>query len=125
MGIVGFLKARLDELEQAQREPYCSTGWHSNNCALHYDDWPKSPPPARKRPEPCDCGVPALILADVAAKRQILEAFVNADTASRDASLNPEVRQFMRALAPGLFAAVIDLASVYSDHPDYAEEWLR
>lgn len=56
----------------------------------------------------------ARVLADVEAKRRIVEAFarVDADEAGADAEMGF-----------GLFFAVQHLASVHRDHPDWREEW--
>jgi hypothetical protein len=60
--LVEFLRARLDEDEQAAGE------WHRHDCPGHTEhswgyEW---------HPEYCDCGIPARVIAEVEAKRAIL-----------------------------------------------------
>lgn len=65
-----WLRTQLDADEKAQREPYCSDGWHANKCELHAE-------PSAGEPWPdCDCGVPARILADIEARRRIIDAWL-------------------------------------------------
>jgi hypothetical protein len=102
--LAAFLAARLDEDEAAAREMHearvcsgCSDGWEAG-----FD------------PERCDCGYPARVLREVAAKRAILENYVTFSAYSQE--------------SPGIKAAITvlenvirHLAAVYSDHPDYRE----
>jgi hypothetical protein len=108
--LVEFLTARLDEDEAVAREipkPYVSGNWivedtfyegmilvdrhgvaEENETTRHMTRWS-----------------PARVLADVKAKRAIVEDFV---AMWFDADLHPAVKR---------------LAAVYSDHPDYRREW--
>jgi hypothetical protein len=58
--VVGYLRARLDELE-AQ-----AASLHDTGCAAVTN------PEAR-----CDCGYPELLLSDVAARRELIDEFVH------------------------------------------------
>lgn len=57
----------------------------------------------------CSCGYPARVLREVAAKRALLAAYEDAPEFS-----DPWI---------GLDAAVRICAAVWSDHPDYRQEW--
>jgi hypothetical protein len=63
--LVAFLNARLAETEAEQAQDVVARrlegGWHNTDCCTYDDD-----------PQPCDCGVPARVLADVQAKRTII-----------------------------------------------------
>lgn len=102
--LITLLRAQLDEDDDAQREPYCSDGWHANHCALHNDVYPR---------EDCDCGVPARQLADVAAKRQIID---RCERAFRD-----HFDQFAEVELAEEVLKTLALPS--AGHPDYREEW--
>lgn len=111
--LVEFLKARLDEDEELAREAvdglYPSEGPDDyvhhlvsaeSNCTdeqyRHADRWN-----------------PFRVLAEVAAKRQVIIAY--------EASSAP----FLAAQRSGLWMAVKALATAYSDHPDFAPAWQR
>ena len=93
--LIAFLRARLDEQHAGVDEV------HERSCDLLTDSWPVS----------CDCGEPEWQLADVAAKRKIIElvfeGFHYGDACSDDV-----FRRLLRALA-----------LPYADHPDYRQEW--
>lgn len=63
---------------------------------------------------------PARVLADVAAKRAIVDAFVEYRDELAGAP-GAEMRDVGRM--EGLEEAVRHLAAVYADHPDYDQEW--
>lgn len=63
---------------------------------------------------------PARVLAEVEAKRKILAAF---EAAASDAVRNAVGLDAQDGLISGLTEVVKRLASVYSDHPGYREEW--
>jgi hypothetical protein len=89
---VAFLDARLGEQEAA--------AWSVHDVAtcdalLYEEDLPAA---AARTPD-CDCGYPARVLREVNAKRAILRRYKDGDDA--------------------LYVAVLELASAYSDHPDY------
>ena len=56
------------------------------------------------------------VLADIAAKRAIVAGYVRADSRA-------EFPNYEGGYAAGLEDAVRELASVYSAHPDYRDEW--
>lgn len=60
-------------------------------------------------------------LREVAAKRRILTRY---EYACRQASVNIDAEQeAWEKIAGALERDALDLAAVYSDHPDYREEW--
>ena len=118
--LIEFLSARLDEdeaaanaAEAAQRQPWQDSEWMEKHPAdlAHY---------ARHDP--------ARVLREVAAKRAILEYYVeppngvrtgNAEvisSAEGGSGRNPRVLTVIEAI-------VLDLAAVWSDHPDYDPAW--
>lgn len=106
MGLVEFLRARLDEDEAAARS--CA-GPHWCGCA-HVDFVMTA--------GRCDCGYPARVLADVEAKRAFIE------------DANYVMRSYENDNAPDTYGGVSAcdemlkrLASVYAGHPDYDEAW--
>lgn len=106
MTLTEFLTARLDEEEHQAR--------------LTIEN--RTGPPARALLGPIDVFghmevQPEHVLADVAAKRAIVEEYVEADAYYR-----------VRADAPageltGLRTAVLLLAQPYADHPDFDPAW--
>lgn len=58
--LVTFLRDRIDEDEAAAESV------HANDCDVHPNGWTGDV-------GPCDCGYPARVLADVAAKRAIVD----------------------------------------------------
>lgn len=97
--LIAFLRARLDERE-------ARAGLHDRDCVTLDDTFEGTT-------DPCDCPEPAFVLADVAAKRRILD-FIDEDPPFLDggswAYLDPILRL---------------LALPYADHPDYRQEWRR
>lgn len=110
--LVAFLNARLDDVELAD--------WHARDCQTHRQMPANSPLGLGGAPMSCTCRVPAFVLADVAAKRQIIEEHYNdhglcnvcADEPHYDATWRPYPCKTLRLLA---------LPS--ADHPDYRKEW--
>lgn len=96
--LVDFLKARLDDID--------ADAAHDRDCAIvrmHPEGW-------------CDCDVPARVLADVAAKRLIVDQCASIVSAG---TMDP-----FEDGAPDLAYEVLQLlALVYADHPDYQEKW--
>jgi len=123
MTIVEFLTARLDE-----REYWCTPragershwiGPHDSECdALVRDGY------GDRGELPCSCGEPARVLADIAAKRAILELLDELLIVSPSGHGNDQI-QINAALELAAERAKVMrlLASVYADHPDYREEW--
>jgi hypothetical protein len=106
-----FLLARIDEDEAEQRwtdgraflEDYHGREWHRGECESLTDN-----------AGPCDCGLPARVLAECAAKRRIV-----AGTWGRADDLPGVGEGMSRAFD---FAAKM-LAQPYADHPDFRDEW--
>jgi hypothetical protein len=60
------------------------------------------------------------ILADIAAKRRIVERYQRAMTAAVEYD---ELEAETEALLAALLWPLWDLAAAYADHPDYDQEW--
>lgn len=107
--LIAFLNERLAEDERlaiaARDEP--ETGWWWS------EDAESAPERHIARHDP------ARVLADVAAKRAIVEAYEGAELERGD-DPNDETRI---ADATTLRWVVCVLASAYAQHPDYREEW--
>lgn len=114
MTLTEFLTARLDE-EEAVAE---STGLHAQANGFDTGMPPMGSGGIRESPEyPTVYVNPKRVLADIAAKRAIVEEYVEADAYYR-----------VRADAPageltGLRTAVLLLAQPYADHPDFDPAW--
>jgi hypothetical protein len=95
MTITEFLEARIEEDER-----HASSGWSSlRDTRWDTDDYGR------------DMLTPSAVLAECAAKRELVEIHTTCDDVSYgDASTCPEIRT---------------LAAVYKDHPDYQQEWAR
>lgn len=111
-GLVEFLRARLAEDEAQQQDS--STRWHRKDC----EAVPDVLYPDRDTGE-CDCGVPARILAEAAAKREILAYAMRrvscGDAHPQEDMYHPDGHTSMVLLRL--------LALPYATHPDYCEEW--
>lgn len=111
MDLIDFLKARIDEDEAAAKA--ASAGeWrayadgtifdaHSGQVASSVASW-NLPHIARHDP--------ARVLADVAAKRAIVDAVLPYSTGGQSQSCREDM-------------VLLYLAAVYADHPDYRQEW--
>jgi len=99
--VIVFLNARLDEQEQAQADTGGNgpSGWHDFSCALVASEGFRD----------CDCGVPTYVLADIAAKRDIVAHFPG--DLAEEASWLP-YHLILRSLA-----------CAYSSHPDFDPAW--
>jgi Family of unknown function (DUF6221) len=117
MTLTEFLTARLDEDEAAHREIHearvcsgCSDGWEAG-----FD------------PDRCDCGYPARVLREVEAKRKILADYECQSGFSLPEGVHdgrdPDERECDQALKDALEIVICDLAAIWSDHPDYQQEW--
>jgi hypothetical protein len=109
--LADFLRARLDETaEQADQ-------LHTVSCSIH---------PQGLEQTWCDCDYPARVLADVEAKRRIIELHrVLREPISDDDVLvccTCEDRQDHHA-AYWPCQTLRLLAVSYADHPDYRDEW--
>lgn len=123
--LVAFLRARLDEDEQRQKDRL--EGWHARDC--------ESLPDGDHVTYACDCGVPPRILAESDAKRQIVDEYATTcrlrdEAAARikaagdhpdPADLDTWDRAEREAAI--LRGPVENLAAVHAKHPDYREEW--
>lgn len=120
--LVQFLRARLDEHEQAARAANVKQGdprWtvtDGDAVAGHIARWD-----------------PARVLADVEAKRRIVDRYADAERAAsevRDIGWTPRLEDRGKVELAGYNATAIALrgaaeclALPHSDHPDYREEW--
>lgn len=120
--LTAFVTARLDEDEAAPDV-------HGDGCALHA--WLRNDVPSA-----CDCGYPARVLREVAAKRAILithhlEVIRQPDTPFNPYTGEPNTPAYDgNCETCGWFdpnhggcETVRDLTAVYGDHPDYRQEW--
>ena len=101
--LVQWLGEQLDEDEQVQKS---LDDWHARNCE-------SIPVEGYNGPFPCDCGVPARVLREIDAKRQIIERC----TAVQGLLLDDFTAEH---LADDVLAL---LALPYADRPGYREEW--
>ncbi|MFD6656894.1 DUF6221 family protein [Streptomyces parvus] len=106
--LVAFLKARCDELQAQQEDPF--TAWHSPDCEAVPDNW-------GRETGACNCGVPARTLREVEAKRRILRAHEKWCEGRCEAK-HPE-----GGFDAAHYWSIKALAAVYADHPDYLPEW--
>lgn len=146
MGIVEFLEARIAEDEAVAKAASSSTQgdeWESGNerrdSAMIYVrkpggfDWVGSAREAvftaqisnqsnwRAQPPHIARHDPARILREVAAKRAIIKAYVDADIKAHDTYNFHE--DILNGESNGLETAVEALAICWSDHPDFSEGW--
>jgi hypothetical protein len=92
--LIAFVKARLDEDEAGADEVHLPRTCSSVDRDGDFDtSW-------------CDCYYPARVLREVAAKRAILDSRWG----------GPDHADMWES-------CVLDLATVWSDHPDYRQEW--
>ncbi|HWU23250.1 MAG TPA: DUF6221 family protein [Nocardioides sp.] len=71
----------------------------------------------------CICEYPARVIAEVEAKRRVVQALGSAEVSLRNTEPGREPHELMTGAANSLRAAVRMLAAVYVDHPDYRAEW--
>lgn len=109
--ITEFLTARLIEAEDPSEIP------HGLGCSYVADG-------GRFGLLPCDCGIPALWRADIAAKRAIIHQHGSNDGAHEcpdgfmdGAETEPHTGWELVCMTQR------HLASIYSDHPDCRSEW--
>ncbi|MBT2385616.1 DUF6221 family protein [Streptomyces sp. ISL-11] len=134
--LVAFLRARLDEDEQtaraAQPAPWVRhdhvAGVHANDAT---DERPYGSAVADCRRVPGGYGVtnaehivrhqPARVLADVAARRAVLDLYEEPEASD---ALPDSVNRFTSSIQRHVIGEVLPhLALPYADHPDYREEW--
>jgi hypothetical protein len=129
--LVQFLRARLDEDEALAHEAPPGP-WHIGNavdptqpCNVH------TFPSARLVADGLNWLAaehiahhhPARVLAEVEAKRRIVQALESAEVSLRNTKPGKEPHELMTGAANSLQAAVRMLAAAYADHPHYREEW--
>lgn len=129
MTLLEFLEARLAEDERIARAT--APTWESyelDDCSDH-DAQPHTLMCGWRLGESlrdkCECAYPARVLREVAAKRAIIDLarMTEANIATTEALGHaPQVAAY-RYIASGLFDAIAALASVYTNHPDYRQEW--
>ncbi|HEY5985817.1 MAG TPA: DUF6221 family protein [Streptosporangiaceae bacterium] len=111
--LAAFLRARLDEAE--------ARAWAVHDVskcdALLYEDLPADAP--LPDAADCECGYPARVLREVAAKRAILAGFSHLHS-DPERLTDPLKHALHHVLLTG---AVLPLAAVWRDHPDYDPEW--
>lgn len=138
MTITEFLLARIGEDEAVARiDPDDWRFWHdldgSGEAAERQLHTARCGVLMGEFMEKCECNARARILAECAAKRGIVEAYEderqrkNAYNRGYDEGQLNEAdlrrRLSSNARYAGLEIAVLSLASVYADHPDYQPEW--
>ncbi len=106
--LAAFLRARLREDEAAARGGFPAEP-HSISCG--YDQIEFS--------QPCDCGIPARVLADVAARREVL--LLASDRADGDE--DSPWGEGSYSVASHMGFVLRHVAAVYADHPDYDPAW--
>jgi hypothetical protein len=103
--LMAFLRARLDADTAAQNDT--DDSWHDSSCGSVPSRW-------RSEAGDCDCGIPQRTLADIKAKRAILDVHVDRGECTRcewfDGELYP--CETLRLLA-----------LPYAEHPNYRKEW--
>lgn len=120
-GLIAFLHARLDADEQAADAVD----------SIHLDL--PEPPAGRPgdqvflSPEQYVAASGILtgdrIRADVAAKRSVLARYEHHAGRAREEREAGHSSRAIENIREGLYAAVLDLASVYASHPDYLDKW--
>jgi hypothetical protein len=111
--LVQFLRARFDE--EAARQQDIWEQWHHKDC----EAVPQVLYPDRETGT-CDCGVPTRVLADIEAKRRIVDLAAGMLAAAKGDS---EVDHY-----GGLSAAeetLLLLAHPFRDHSDFNPAWLE
>lgn len=117
--LVGFLRARLDEDEQralGNADPYTDQ-WHTMLCGERQLYWT----------EDCHCGVPARVLAEVDAKRAIVERhagtpYPGPDDEALDLPCSSHYGEW-NPVAPDRCPELLALVQPYADHPDFDPAW--
>jgi hypothetical protein len=94
-------------------------------------DWPEGPEgdEVAGLPESLDVGIhlhrwrPRRVLAEVAAKRQLLHAYEKARSAGRGVTGEPDLSGYLDGYAEALMEAIQICALPYADHDGYRPEW--
>lgn len=106
--LVAFLRARLDEDEQAARACAGDGKWEARDIAVYGQDLS---PEVRTHMARHD---PARVLADVEAKREVLRLAARASDYHET---------FMNGFAAALGGVLRWYALPHADHPDYRDDW--
>ena len=110
--LTGFLLARIAEDEAAQAMSL--DAWHRADCERNTYD-----------AGPCDCGIPARVLAECEAKRRLVDEH-------QETRRDPSYEYFADPpcitcgqVRPRKFPCLSlrALGAVYADHPDYNPAW--
>ena len=105
--LIAFLVARYDETEAEARD------WQP------HERYPEDPNEMDTRWNLIPSYTPARVLRDIEAKRKRLASY----SAAR-AAVDRYDDQYMAGVASGLADAIKDDSAVWSDHPDYREDWV-
>jgi hypothetical protein len=119
VGLIPFMNARLDEDEAG--------AWSVHDVvkcdAILYEDLPN----VGDCDIHCDCGYPARVLREVAAKRARIALMIEAMEEMDNLIADDDAERADQHVAIGRYraatVAVKHDATVYSDHPDYREKW--
>jgi len=106
-----WLRTQLDE-EAAEASQGDDLSWHDECCAWVTVTWHGTNEP--QRGGPCDCGVPGRRLAEIEAKRRLLDWLDRLDDGITDVNWWS---------APSTNTARQLLALPYAGRPGYREEW--
>jgi hypothetical protein len=142
--LIAFLNARLDEDEAAAKAVRQPRNWHQGDESDPWASWDRDMiymwPPEFHTPIESDKhwrGLqadddhlaahiarhdPARVLREVTAKRAIVTRYAAVRRAfgDREGGLWPDVTRREKSHA---YATLCDLAGIWSDHPDYQDEW--
>lgn len=125
--LVEFLRARLDEDEDRAKRAAFGWGPEWRHERDDVEDWSVVHASGKLDMIGCEDGDvtehiahwdPARVLAEVAAKRAIVDAYV-----LRDQQGQMPGGEVIGYHATGVRTALRHLGAVYADHPDYREEW--
>jgi hypothetical protein len=131
--VAKFLRARLLDDERAA-EPIDEDGtrWLYDGIAATGKGWVLATSGTRiECPLPVARHIarqqPSRVMRDIEAKRRIVADFERAENvAEMEAEAGrPEESWAWESKAASLYGALMRLAAVYSDHPDYRQEWNR
>lgn len=128
--LVEFLRARLDEDEQVARDAARDAA-ESDNARFWLERWDVHPSgdewatyTIRGIGEHIARHAPRRVLAEVAAKRQIVERYEEHARLDRETfEAEGQHARSLSSLRAAYWDACRSLAAVWSDHPDYREEW--
>lgn len=105
--LIAFLYERLNEDEQTANQ------WHHIECDIHVAGLADLAMAAAVPGAICDCAGPARTLAEIDAKRRLLDYIADLESKALDGNWWNIDRDLPLQL----------LAIAYRDHPDYQEKW--